>query len=218
MARVRIFNPSSYTARSYFAGNQGEERRSTVVAHRKNRHHHHYRARNPLGITGKVVKDAAFVTGGALGSLFLAGQFSSVSGWAGVGVTGAAALAMLFAGKMFGAETGEELFKGGLVATIISALHQAGFASNLGLGLYSPSWFGVPTASDQYLRAYGANMLPANRGAGTIFFPGPGGTLIPAAAPALPPGTHPAAAAAAAASGKSGMGFHRFRSRYAGNY
>src|SRR5208282_1516919 len=135
---------------------------------------------------------------------------SSSGGWAGVAVTAAASVALLFGGKMLGPEAGEELFKGGLTATIISALHQAGFAQNLGLGLYSPSWFGVPTSSDQYLRAYGANMLPANRGAGTIFFPGPGGTLIPAAAPALPAGTHPAAMAAAAA------GFHRFRSRYAG--
>lgn len=187
------------------------------MAHKAKSHHHHYRARNPLGISGKVVKDAAYNTAGALGTMFLAGQFSS-SGWAGVGISAAAAVALLFGGKMFGPEAGEELFKGGLTATIISALHQAGFAQNLGLGLYSPSWFGVPTASDQYLRAYGANMLPANRGAGTIFFPGPGGTMIPAVAPALPPGTHPAAAAAAAASGKSGMGFHRFRSRYAGNY
>lgn len=185
------------------------------MAHKKS-HHHHYRARNPLGVSGKVVKDAAYNTAGALGTMFLAGQFSSSGGWTGVAVSAAAALAMLFGGKMLGPEAGEELFKGGLTATIISALHQAGFAQSLGLGLYSPSWFGVPTASDQYLRAYGANMLPANRGAGTIFFPGPGGTLIPAAAPALPPGTHPAAAAAAA-SGK-GMGFHRFRSRYAGNY
>lgn len=183
------------------------------MAHRKAKHHH-YRARNPLGITGQVVKDAAYVTGGALGSLFLASQFS-MNGWAGVGVTAAAAIALLFGGKLFGQKAGEELFKGGLTATMISALHQAGFAQSLGMGMYSPSWFGVPTASDQYLRAYGANMLPANRGAGTIFFPGPGGTMVPAA---LPAGTHPAAAAAAAASGKSGLGFHRFRSRYAGNY
>lgn len=215
MAQVRIFNPSAYTARSHFAG-QEEERRSTVMAHRKNKHHHHYRARrNPLGITGKTVKDAAYNTAGALGSLFIAGQISSSGGWTGVAVTLASAVALLFGGKMLGPEAGEELFKGGLTASIISALHQAGFAQNLGLGLYSPSWFGVPTSSDQYLRAYGANMLPANRGAGTIFFPGPGGTMIPAPA-ALPAGVHPAAAAAAATGGK--LGFHRFRSRYAGNY
>lgn len=175
------------------------------------RHHHHYRRRNPLGISGEVVKDAAYSSVGALGSLFLASQFSS-SGWAGVATTGAAALGMLFAGKFLGPKAGEEMFKGGLTATIIRALHQAGVASNIGLGLYSPSWFGVPTASDQYLRAYQANLGPANRGAGTIFFPGPGGQMLPAA---VPPGVHPGAAAAAKL---SGMGFHRFRSRYAGNY
>jgi hypothetical protein len=205
MPTVRVFNPSSYTARSYFAG-QREERRSTQMA---KKHHHRYRRRNPLGISGEVVKDAAYSAGGALGALFLASQFSQ-SGWAGVAITGAASLGMLFAGKFLGGKAGEEMFKGGLTATIIRALHQAGVASNIGLGLYSPSWFGVPTASDQYLRSYGANMLPANRGAGTIFFPGPGGTMIPAPA-ALPPG-HPAAAKL------NGMGFHRFRSRYAGNY
>jgi hypothetical protein len=176
------------------------------MAHHK-KHHHSYRRRNPFGVSGEVVKDAAYSSVGALGSLFLASQFSQ-SGWAGVGITGAASVALLFAGKFLGQKAGEEMFKGGLTATIIRALHQAGVASNIGLGLYSPSWFGVPTSSDQYLRAYQANLGPGNRGQGTIFFPGPGGTMLPAAA--LPPG-HPAAKL-------SGMGFHRFRSRYAGNY
>jgi hypothetical protein len=42
------------------------------------------------------------------------------------------------------------------------------------LGFYAPSWFGAPTASSQYLQASQANMGPYRRGAGTIFFPGPG--------------------------------------------
>ena len=86
------------------------------------------------------------------------------------------------------------------VHELIERLVAAGkIPKNIGLGLYAPSYFAVPTASSQYLQAaqptYGFR-----RGAGTIFFPGPGGV------PALP------------AAGVSGMGYHRFRSRYAGNY
>jgi len=168
----------------------------------KHRHHRRHRRHNPLGISSGVIKDAAYNAAGALGSLFLAG-FVGQSGWADVGVTGAAAVGASFLGKFVGgASASEEFLKGGLTATIIKALHQAGFAKSIGLGLYAPSWFGVPTASSQYLQASQANMAPYRRGAGTIFFPGPGG--VPTAA--LPP------------AGVSGMGFHRFRSRYAGNY
>jgi hypothetical protein len=200
MAEVKIFNPSSYTARSYFAaGGEGERRQPKMARHRH--HHRHHRRHNPFGLSAGVVKDAAYNAAGALGSLFLAG-FVAQSGWADVAVTGAAAVGTSFLGKFVGgAPASEELLKGGLTATIIKALHQAGFAKSIGLGLYAPSWFGVPTASSQYLQASAANMGPYRRGAGTIFFPGPG-----AVAPALPP------------AGVSGMGFHRFRSRYAGNY
>ena len=167
---------------------------------RYNRHHHH--RHNPLGISGGVVKDAAFNAAGALGSMYLSG-LAGQTGWAGVGVTGLAAVVASFAGKFVGGPSAsEELLKGGLTATIIQALHVAGVGKSLGLGLYAPSWFGVPTASSQYLQASQANLGPFRRGAGTIFFPGPGGSLV-----AAPP-----------AAGVSGMGFHRFRSRYAGNY
>ncbi len=40
--------------------------------------------------------------------------------------------------------------------------------------MYGPSCFGAPTASSQYLQASQANLGPYRRGAGTIFFPGPG--------------------------------------------
>jgi hypothetical protein len=168
------------------------------------KHHHHrhphYR-RNPFGISGGVVKDAVYNSAGALGALFLAGQFN-LSGWAAVGATGAAAIAASFIGKMVGGPSAsEEVLKGGLTATIISALHMAGFAKNLGLGLYAPSWFGVPTASSQYLRAYPGN-VSARQGQGTIIA-GPGGVPLLVAPPAAGGGT---------------LGFHRFRSRYAGNY
>jgi hypothetical protein len=147
-----------------------------------------------------VVKDAAFNAAGALGSLFLAQQFNQ-TGWAGVAVTGASAVAASFVGKFIGGSASEELLKGGLVATIISAVHQAGFAKNLGLGMYAPSWFATPTASSQYLQASPGN-IPYRRGAGTILVPTAQGMIPVAAAPA----------------GVSGLGFHRFRSRYAGNY
>jgi hypothetical protein len=171
-----------------------------MAKHRHHHHHRHHRRSNPFGISSGVVKDAVYNSGGALGSLWLAGQFN-MSGWAGVGATAAAAVAASFAGKMIGGPSaGEEVLKGGLTATIISALHLAGFAKSLGLGLYAPSWFAVPTASNQYLRSYPGAVPGANRGAGTIVL-GPGGQLV-----AVPP------------AGASGMGFHRFRSRYAGNY
>jgi hypothetical protein len=170
------------------------------MAHHR-RHHHRRHRRNPLGISSGVVKDAGFNAVGAIASMFISGQFN-LSGWSAVAATAGAAVALKFGGKMVVGESGsEELLKGGLTATIIAALHQAGFAKNLGLGLYAPSWFAVPTASDQYLHNY-APQMTGRRGAGTIYFPGPGGQLVPAALPA----------------GVSGMGFHRFRSRYAGNY
>jgi hypothetical protein len=200
MPEIRVFNPSSYTPRSYFA-RQGEEGRSQTMAH-KNRRHRHGRRHNPLGISGSVIKDAGLNTAGALGSLWLGSLFSQ-TGWAGVGVTGAAAVAAFFGGKMvMGAPAAEEILKGGLTATIIRALHQAGIASNIGLGMYAPSYFAVPTSSTQYLQNAAPGMQ-FRRGNGTIYFPGPG-------TPALPP--------APPATGGSGMGFHRFRSRYAGNY
>ena len=168
----------------------------------KHHRHHHRRRRNPFGLSGGVVKSAAYNAVGALGSLALANLIGQ-SGWMDVLATGGAAVGLSFAGKFVGgAPASEEFLKGGLTATIIKAIHQAGFAKSIGLGLYAPSWFGVPTSSSQYLQASQANMGPYRRGQGTIFFPGPGGAPVAA----LPPG------------GVSGMGFHRFRSRYAGNY
>ena len=169
------------------------------MAHKRHRRHGR-RRHNPFGITGSVIKDAGYNAAGALGSLYLASMFSQ-TGWAGVGITAAASVAAFFGGKMLlGAPAGEEILKGGLTATIIRALHQAGVAQSIGLGMYAPSWFSVPTSSSQYLQSAAPGMQ-FRRGNGSIFFPGPGSV------PALP-----------APSGVSGMGFHRFRSRYAGNY
>lgn len=171
------------------------------MAKHHRRHRHHHRRHNPFGISSGVVKDAAYSAAGALGALWLGSMFPNfATGWAGVAATGGAALAMGFGGKFIGgAKASEELLKGGLTATIIRALHELGVAKNIGLGLYAPSWFSVPTSSSQYLQAAQGN-VPFRRGAGTIFFPGPQGQ------PVLP------------AAGVSGLGYHRFRSRYAGNY
>lgn len=171
------------------------------MAHR--RHHHRRHRHNPLGISSGVVKDAVYVAAGAVGASalpgFVAPSFSA--GWAGVGATGLAAVVVSWLAKMVGGEgAASEALKGGLAATVIKALHQAGIGKALGLGLYAPSWFGIPTASSQYLQAAGGNMPGFNRGGGTILFPGPGGAPV-VAAPA-----------------QSRLGYHRFRSRYAGGY
>lgn len=154
------------------------------------------------------MKEAAFVAVGAVGSAALPGmvapQFST--GWTGVLASAAAAIGMGFVGKMVGDHNGDAL-KGGLAITVLKALKQAGI-NTPGLGLYAPSWFGLPTASDQYLRASAGN-IPVNRGAGTLVATPSGPVLVPAAA----------AGAAAAGSHVSGrLGYHRFRSRYAGGY
>jgi hypothetical protein len=167
------------------------------------RRHHHRRRHNPFGVSGGVVKDAVYVLGGALGASALPGMVapSMTTGWAGVAASGVASVALSFVGKMVGGPAAaEEVLKGGLAATVLKALHQAGFAKSLGLGMYAPSWFGIPTASSQYLQASGANIGPFRRGGGTIFFPGPGQLQAP-----------PPAAV-------SGLAYHRFRSRYAGGY
>jgi hypothetical protein len=167
------------------------------------RKHHHRARRNPLGISSGVVKDAVYVAGGAIAAAALPGMVapSFATGWPGVLAKGAAAVAASFVGRMVGGpEAANEALKGGLAITVLAALNQAGIKTP-GLGLYAPSWFGVPTSSSQYLQASAANMGPYRRGQGTIFFPGPG-AQVPA-----PP---------AAAGG--GLGYHRFRSRYAGGY
>jgi hypothetical protein len=155
MPQIRVFNPSSYTPRSYFA-DIGGERRTTKMAKHHRRHHYHRRRRNPFGVTGGLVKDAGYNAAGALGSLWLA-TFLGQSGWLDVAATAGAGIALAFAGKFVGGESArEELLKGGLTATIIKALHQAGMFKNLGLGLYAASYFPVPTGSD----AYGRTAIP----------------------------------------------------------
>jgi hypothetical protein len=172
------------------------------VAYKKK---HHHRRRNPFGISGGVVKDAVWVAGGAIAAAALPGMVapSFASGWSGVLAKGAASVAASFLGRMVGGPAAaSEALKGGLAITVLSALNQAGIRTP-GLGLYAPSWFGIPTASSQYLQAAQGNMPGFNRGGGTILFPGPGGTVV----------------AAPAAAGRGGhLGYHRFRSRYAGGY
>jgi len=129
------------------------------------KHHHrryHYR-RNPFGLGGGVFKDAGWTAAGALGSLYVTNFLPSYNtGWAGVGLTGVAAFGISWLGKMVGGpHVAEEVLKGGLVATIIRGLHQAGIASSIGLGVYNPAWFAVPTSSNPYLRTYAGNLPTA---------------------------------------------------------
>jgi hypothetical protein len=84
---------------------------------------------------------------------------------------------------------GADMLKGGLAITVLKALNQAGIRTP-GLGLYAPSAFAIPTSSSQYLRAGG----PTGGGSLQVF-------------PQV---------AAPAAHGR--LGYHRFRSRYAGGY
>ena len=153
-----------------------------------------------MGISGGLVKEAAFVAAGAVGAAALPGMVapSFSSGWAGVAATGAAALAMGFVGRFLGSNAGSDMLKGGMAITVLKALNQAGIRTP-GLGLYAPSWFGIPTASSQYLQASAGNQPGFNRGGGTIVFPGPGAPVV-----AAPQGGR--------------LGYHRFRSRYAGGY
>jgi hypothetical protein len=176
-----------------------------MAYHRK--HHHKRHRKNPFGLSSGIVKEAAFVAAGAVGAAALPGMVapSFSTGWGGVAASAAAAVAMGFVGKMIG-DTGGDALKGGLAITVLKALKQAGI-NTPGLGLYAPSWFGIPTASSQYLVASPGN-IPVNRGAGTLVATPSGPVLVPAAAGAAGAGGH--------VSGR--LGYHRFRSRYAGSY
>jgi hypothetical protein len=173
-----------------------------LAYHRKHHHKRHHHRRNPFGLSGGIVKEAAFVAAGAVGAAALPGMVapSFSTGWAGVAASAAAAIGMGFVGKMIGDHGGDAL-KGGLAITVLKALKQAGI-NTPGLGLYAPSWFGIPTASSQYLVASPGN-IPVNRGAGTLVATPSGPVLV-----APPAGSH--------VSGR--LGYHRFRSRYAGSY
>jgi hypothetical protein len=177
-----------------------------MAYHRKHHHHRRHHRHNPLGISGNVVKDAAWVAGGAIAAAALPNMVAPTmsTGWTGVIAKAAASVAASMLGRMVGGpEAAAEALKGGLAITLLAALKQGG-VNVPGLGLYAPSWFGIPTASSQYLQAAAGNMPGGfNRGGGTILFPGPQG---------------PVAIPAAAAGVKSNLGYHRFRSRYAGSY
>jgi hypothetical protein len=225
MARVRVFNPSAYTPRAYFAGEEGGQTKMARHRHHHRRHNRH-RRHNPFGVRGTVISDSLYTAVGAIGVPFAAGFFN-LSGWADVGATFGISLVAPMVAKMagMGGSVAEEIMKGGIAAGMIKVANQFGLTQKLGMGLYAPSWFGVPTASSQYLRAYNANIGPAPRGQGTLYVPGPNGGLVPGVitagpggVPAAVPTTSPAAAAAAGGPHGTGMGYHRFRSRYQGNY
>jgi hypothetical protein len=126
------------------------------MAHHRRHRVHHKRRRNPFGVSTSTIKDAAYVAAGAVGSPMVA-SFLGQSGWLNVAAIAAAAVALSYGGKMVGGPAaGEEVLKGGLSATILAAVKESGFGAKLGLGLYAPSYFAVPTSSD----AYGRTAIP----------------------------------------------------------
>lgn len=128
------------------------------------KHHRRHRRRNPLGVSGSLVKDVAFNAAGLAGANFGA-SFLGQSGWLNVGATIAAALAISMLGKsVVGAPAAEELLKGGILASLIAATKQAGVAVP-GLSSYVPNYFSAPTSSN----AYGVATAP------TIMLPAPSG-------------------------------------------
>jgi hypothetical protein len=121
------------------------------------KHHHHHRRhrRNPLGVSGTLVKDVAFNAVGMAGATWGA-SFLGQSGWLNVAATAGAALAVSYAGKaVAGAPASEELLKGGILATLLAAIKQSGISipGLSGFGMYAPAYFPVPTSSDAYGRA-----------------------------------------------------------------
>lgn len=133
------------------------------MAHRRHHRHHRSRRRNPLGINSSVIKDAAYNTAGAVGSLYVAKLLPISGGWMDVAATAISAVGVSFAGKFVGgASAQEELLKGGLTATIIQALGKLNvLPAGVGLGLYAPSYFAVPTVSDAYGRTANPFAMPA---------------------------------------------------------
>lgn len=128
------------------------------------RRHHRRHRRNPLGISGAVVKDVVFNAAGMAGSNFGA-SFLGQSGWLDVAATAGVAVAISYLGhSVAGAPASEELLKGGILATLLKAVKQTG-VSIPGLGLYVPTYFSAPTSSDAYGRATAPTiMLPAPKG------------------------------------------------------
>jgi hypothetical protein len=159
MGQVRIWNPH------YGPGARGDKSNAQnggmFVAHRKYhvRHHRHHRHRNPFGVsTGAVSQilwtSAGFVAARALPAMVLSGQNS---GWMGYVLN----LGTAFLMKMFvPGGTGEDLFIGGVVATVSRVVSDQlgtqikGLSGDpaFTLGAYWNSYFAVPTVSDPYGR------------------------------------------------------------------
>lgn len=172
MGQVRIWNPH------YGPGARGDKSHAQnggmFVAHRKYhvRHHRHRRHRNPFGVSGGAVSQilwtsAGFVAARALPAMVLSGQNS---GWMGYALN----LGTAFLMKMFvPGSTGEDLFIGGVVATVSRVVSDQlgtqikGLSGDpaFTLGAYWNSYFAVPTVSDPYGRVaaspYPAPALPA---------------------------------------------------------
>jgi hypothetical protein len=171
MGQVRIWNPH------YAPGTRGDKSNAQnggmFVAHRKyHRKHHHRRHHNPFGVSGGAISQilwtsAGFVAARAVPAMALPNQNS---GWMGYALN----LGTAFLLKMFvPGGTGEDLFIGGVVATVSRVVSDQlgtqikGLSGDpaFTLGAYWNSYFAVPTVSDPYGRVaaspYPQPALPA---------------------------------------------------------
>lgn len=154
MPIVRLVNPRhSHGGRAGSWRFSAVERGSEHMAHRY-KIHHHRRHRNPLD-SGTVVTAAWALGGGVLATWIPATVLPSMSaGWTGVLATGAAAVAIGWAGgKFLGARAGDGLMIGGLVAFGGKAIAQL-MGKNLVsfMGQYTTTWFGPPYNSTGVLQ------------------------------------------------------------------
>jgi hypothetical protein len=173
MGQVRIWNPH------YGPGSRGDKSKAQnggmFVAHRK--YHVKRRHRNPFGVSSGVVSQVLWTSAGFVGARALPAMVlsSQNSGWMGYALN----LGTAFLMKMFvPGGTGEDLFIGGVVATVSRIVSDnlgaqiKGLSGDPGftLGAYWQSYFAVPTVSDPYGRVaaspYPAPMLAAPAGKG----------------------------------------------------
>jgi len=155
MGQVRIWNPH------YGPGGRGDKSKAQnggmFVAHRK--YHVRRRHRNPFGVSGGVMSQVLWTSAGFVGARALPAMVlsSQNNGWIGYALN----LGTAFLMKMFvPGGTGEDLFIGGVVATVSRIVSDnlgaqiKGLSGDPGftLGAYWQSYFAVPTVSDPYGR------------------------------------------------------------------
>ena len=147
MGQVRIWNPH------YGSGSRGDK------SNAQNGGMSVYRRKNPFGVSSSVVSQVLWTSAGFVGARALPAMVlsSQNNGWMGYALN----LGTAFLMKMFvPGGTGEDLFIGGVVATVSRIVSDnlgaqiKGLSGDPGftLGAYWQSYFAVPTVSDPYGR------------------------------------------------------------------